>query len=163
MPEEKLGNKKVKDISSLIVKNAATLNKDASMDELLEKIIEDTRSRHVYIVDENSNLLGSVRLNNVVEYLFPNTTLLETSNNMFVMKFLSYSSAKLVEDIMINSPSFVYEETSLSEMVQIMIREKVNELPVIDQNRKIIGEVNILEVISYYTKFIKKATKPLID
>jgi len=33
-----------------------------------------------------------------------------------------------------------------------MIREKVNELPVINQNHQIIGEVNFLEVIDYYLK-----------
>ncbi len=161
MPEEKLAKIKVKDISSLVVKKAAILNKNASIDELLEKIIEDTNSRHVYIVDENSKLVGSVRLNSVVEYLFPTATLLRSKDNFNFMQFLSLSSVKSVEKIMIKFPNFVYEETSLSEMVQIMTREKVNELPVIDKAKKVIGEVNILEVISYYVMFLKKSQKPI--
>jgi len=65
---------------------------------------------------------------------------------------MHYSSSKVVKDIMKTNPNYVYEDSLLSEMIAIMVREKVNELPVIDKDRKIIGEVNFLKVIAYYLK-----------
>jgi len=50
------------------------------------------------------------------------------------------------------NPNFVYPETKLSKMIEIMIKENVDELPVLDKEMKVIGEVNSLEIISYIKK-----------
>jgi CBS domain-containing protein len=63
---------------------------------------------------------------------------------------MEYSAAKLAKDIMNTSPIYVFEDTPLAEMITIMTREKINELPVVDKKQKIIGEVNVLEIIAKY-------------
>jgi len=71
MPEEKLANKKGKGVRQLISVDPSILSEDRSLRELLEEIIKDTRFRHVYIVNNNNELSGSVRINNTIQYLFP--------------------------------------------------------------------------------------------
>ena len=150
MPEKSLSSVMVKDVQHLIVENPSILTTEASISDLLDKIVEDTRSRHVYVVDAENQLVGSVRLNNTLEYLFPTITLIDNLERPHISSFLDYSSAKKVADIMNPNPFFVYKETMLSETIKIMVREQVNELPVIDSKKKIIGEVNVLEIITYY-------------
>ena len=152
MPEEKLAKIKVKDIRDIIVQNPATIDQDSSLEELLSKILEDSSSRHVYVINEKNKLIGSVRLNNTIMYLFPTAALMEDSEFFSVSDFMEYSSAKKVKDIMNRVCSYAFEDMYITEMIRIMIKEKVNELPVINKNFEIIGEVNVLEIISFYLK-----------
>ena len=46
---------------------------------------------------------------------------------------------------------FLKENSSVLEMIDIMVDNKVNELPVVDNNKRIIGEVNFLELIKYFS------------
>lgn len=152
MPEEQLINKRVKEIRGLICKSPSVLHENSSLLDLLREIIKDTRSRHVYVVNDQDKLVGSVRVKNTIQYLFPSLTLLQESKAMQISSYLDYSTATSVKDIMTTIPEYVYETTTLAELITIMVREQVNEVPVIDKDRRIIGEVNFLEIIAYYLK-----------
>ncbi len=152
MFEEKLSQVTVKSISNLIVKKPALVTPDSSIEDMMRAVIEDTRSRHAYVVDADGRLIGAVRVNNIIQYLFPSTVLLEIDGSPRVSSFLEYSNATKVKDIMNTRPKHVYETTTLSKMVRIMMEEKINELPVVDRAMKVIGEVNLLEIIAYSLK-----------
>ena len=150
MPESKLSKVKVKDIMDMIVKKPTLVKPNDTITEVLKKIINDPKSRHAYIVDNNLKLIGALRINNIIAYLFPSEVFIDDNSSIPVSSFVEYTNAKQISDIMNNDPSFVYPDTDLKEMVRIMLSEKVNELPVFDKNKKVIGEVNILELIAYY-------------
>ena len=152
MPEEKLSKIKVKDIMHLIVKKSATISKDSSLDQLLSKILEDTTSRHVYVVNEGNKLIGSVRLNNILKFLFPAISLQENTDVFEIGSYMEYSNAQKVEDVMNTVCSYTFDDTMISDVIRIMIREKTNELPVVDKEFRVIGEINVLEIIMYYLK-----------
>jgi CBS domain-containing protein len=152
MNEEFLANSQVKDIRNLIDANPAIVTPETSIHVTMQKIIDDTRSRHAYIVDENNVLIGSIRVNNVIQYLFPTYSLLQDQETFKIGSFMEYTTAQKASDIMNPKPVFVYEDTLLSEMISIMMRERVNEMPVVDKQLHVIGEVNILKIIAYYLK-----------
>lgn len=156
MPEKMLSKVRVKDIRHLIVEKPPTTSKYTPIELLLDIIIKDTRTRHVYIVNDQNALIGSVRLNNIIQFLFPSILLTDTVDLHSVTSFLDNIFAKKTEDIMNKNPAFVFEDSLLSDMIKIMHKEKVNELPVLDSNMKIIGEVNVLEIITYYRTNYKK-------
>jgi len=147
--EEKLAKAQVADINELIVNNPAIVREDTPINEMLESIIKDTRSRHAYVVDKHNKLIGSIRINNVIQYLFPSTILKEQQNSPKVGSFMDYLNAKVASDIMSMRPNYVFKDTSLDKMVDLMIEDKSNELPVVNKDMEVIGEVNVLEVIAY--------------
>ena len=148
--EKRLSEAKVKDIMYAIVKDPTVVSENESISDVLKKILKDARSRHAYIVDDSGKLIGSLRINNIIAYLFPSLVFTDEISAFPVSTFVEYTNAKAVKDIMNNDPSYVYKDTTLKEMVKIMIEEKINELPVVDKNLKVIGEVNIMELIAYY-------------
>jgi Mg/Co/Ni transporter MgtE len=119
------------------------------MDVLMDKINEDLKTRHVYVVDEDNKLIGSVRMNSIVQYLFPMGAVL--SAGVFSADHLKVNlfSTK-VSDIMKKDPFSVKEESELASVAVIMIKEKINELPVVDDDMKLIGQVNVYEMIEAY-------------
>ncbi len=153
--QEKLYETKVKDIRKFIVKDPTLAKPEETINSVLKKIIADVRSRHAYIVDSQGKLIGSLRINNIIAFLFPSVFFMDEYTSIPVSSFVDYTNAKLVKDIMNSDPSFVYEDTPLKDMVKIMLEEKINELPVVDKDKKVIGEVNVMELITYYLQISK--------
>lgn len=145
----KLGKMKVSDIRHVLVENAATINQADSVDDLLKKVIEEPRTRHVYVVDDNGKLVGSVRMNTIVQYLFPVAAVVSLGSSYPQDDFLAFRAQK-VTDLMKSDPFYVQEDDTLSHMALILMQEKINELPVVDANKKVIGQVNMYEAIRAY-------------
>lgn len=144
-----LSTVKVADIRNLIVDVPTVLKQEATISELLHTMIDDYRTRHVYVVDDEGKLIGSVRMNMVVQYLFPMETVMETVWPNFEDMFINFS-ARTVKEIMKKNPFYVYESDTLSDMAKILMKEKINELPVVDKDMKLIGQVNVYEAIKSY-------------
>lgn len=143
---DQIRNTQVGAIRTLLVKDAAVVRRGDPVNSVISKLLENPVSRHVYVTDENDRMVGSIRLNQIIEYVFPfETVWLEEDYDKYINIFYKETA----EELMVEDFSHVYNETTLSEMVTIMNREKVNELPVLDENNKIIGEVNFLEVLRF--------------
>lgn len=144
-----LGRKKVSDVQHLLVKNPTLVREDDDLDSVCASIVHDSKTRHVYVVDANNKFLGAIRMNKMVEYLFPYTALVEKSAKVLKGKAAS-PDAKCAADVMGERNLFVKEKTSLSEVARIFMREQINELPVVDDNMNITGQINFYEIIIGY-------------
>lgn len=141
-----VNKKTVSDICDLIVKEATIIYENETIGTLFHKMIEDQRTRHVYVVDKKDVIVGSVRLNDLVDLILP--YLQNLDNNMF-NKFISDFSSKPVSSIMLKDFLHIKNDTNLSDMISQMLAHRINELPIVDDNNKIIGEVNFLEFIKF--------------
>jgi len=119
-----LGRMAISEVRNLIVKEPTTIKLDDEMDELIKKINESLKTRHVYVVDENHKLIGSVRMNSIVQYLFPMAAILSAGITSTTRLNVNLFSVK-VADLMKTDPFSVKESTSLSEMAIIMIKEQI--------------------------------------
>jgi len=151
MPERILEKMLVEDIMNLVASDAAVLGPDDSIQSLLGAIIKDPRTRHVYVVDASGVLIGSVRMNSVIRHLFPFTSFMVQRRHLG-QRIPVDMSPSCVGDMMNSSPSYVQKGTTLVDVAAIMIQEQVNELPVVDEAMHVVGEVNMLEVITGYLK-----------
>jgi len=89
----------------------------------------------------------------IVEYLFPFETMVEHGTEMSIGQLANFE-AETVKDIMNESPSFVKKSAFLGDMAGILLQEKINELPVVDDDMRVVGQINIYEVIMSYLKEI---------
>ncbi|MCK5687150.1 CBS domain-containing protein [bacterium] len=138
----------VKDIYHLIVDEPSIIDENCNMEELFFKISENPITRHVYMTNENNELSGSIRLINIAEYLFPDVVFdIPTMTSPITMyeKLL----AETPYEIMNLDPISVSMETCITEVIELMIQNHIAELPVVDKQKYIIGEVNMMEVIKY--------------
>lgn len=61
----------VSEIRELLVKDATVVHKGDSVDLVIDKLLENPISRHVYVTDGNNKMVGYIRMNNIIEYIFP--------------------------------------------------------------------------------------------
>lgn len=139
----------VSDVWGLVVKNPSTIGPDAPLVELLEKMVEDTRTRHVYVVDEQRCLVGVVRMTTVTEQLFPLQALGAEMSESHLFRHVNLGG-ETVREIMNKKPRTVRADTGLHELARVLIEEKITELPVIDEANSLIGQVNMYEIIKAY-------------
>ncbi len=150
--ERFLADARVADVRDLVVSEAPTIVPEAEIPELLAKMLEDPRCRHVYVVDGSGALVGSVRLDAVAKYLFPYTTMSISAFFPSVSRLLTQFTARKVSDIMDPRPRSVDDNVLVPDAVRIMWEEKTSELPVVDEKQRVVGEIDLLEVIAAYVE-----------
>ncbi len=134
---------KVKSVRSLITKIASVVKKDDDPMTIAKAIVSDPKTRSVYVVDNDNKLLGIIPVINFAQYLF---------YEYVPDEFLYYKAVKPLEiikaeDIMLPS-AYVKENDSLETAFQKMFTENLKELPVVDDNLHVIGDLNILELVT---------------
>ena len=146
-----LNDLKVGDVLNLVVENPSSIEPDAPLVELLDKILEDTRTRHVYVVDENKKLLGVVRMITVIGVLFPLQAIGAEMSDPQLFSHINLDG-KTVREIMKSEFISVRLDTRLQDMAAILLKEKITELPVVNENNQLIGQVNMYEIIQIYLR-----------
>ena len=93
----------VEDIWELVVDNPSTIGPDAPLAEFLEKMVEDTRTRDVYVVDKQRLLLGVVRMPTVNGLMFPLQALVAEMSEPYLFRHVNLGG-QTVRDVMNKEP-----------------------------------------------------------
>jgi CBS domain-containing protein len=141
-----LASLKVRDIEHLLVIEPAWVLETAAVEEVMEKMIADLRTRWVYVVDERKRLLGGVSMNAVVEILFPLEAIIERPDSLYEAYFPKIS-AKTAGELMLAPIPCVSDEITLAKLADLLLSNKMNEMPVVDSDNVLKGEVNVCEII----------------
>ncbi len=138
---------RVKSVRTLITKSASTVKKDADAMEIARAIVKDPKTRSVYVVDGDNKLLGIIPVINFTQYLF---------YEYVPDEFLYYKAVMPIEEITAEDimlpPVYVKEDDTLDTAFQKMFSENLKELPVVDDEMHVIGDLNILELVVAWIK-----------
>jgi CBS domain-containing protein len=147
----------VNDVFDLIVKGATTVSVEDTMSDVIEGMLGNPVSRKVYVVDRQGKLLGMVNTDTVLRLIGYRTGVRELGAMSFY-RFLRDMFKEKVSTLM--SPTrAVTKENSLKDALDIMIRDHVNDLPVVDAEGRIIGELVSLELFLKGRELFAKDSK----
>jgi CBS domain-containing protein len=148
MEEERL----VKDI---MVKEVITIQKDASVEELSELLINNKISG-VPVVDTGGKLVGIATEGDLIikdsDLHFPryfkllDSIIYLESLNKFKKNLKKFLGTK-VEDVMTAEIKTVKEETQITEAANIMIKYNINRVPVLDSKDELVGIVTRADIV----------------
>ena len=140
----------------LIVERPVIVHKDESLPELVLAITTDPKTRSIYVVDDNERLIGMITIHDIINVAFPTLATLDT---------LGYRASKLLSmktagDMITGAPIYAKDDEPLEGVLQRMIDYNIEELPVVDDNLHVIGEINLLEMlIVWLEKLVTKEFK----
>ncbi len=148
MEEERL----VKDI---MVKEVITIQKDASVEELSELLINNKISG-VPVVDADGKLAGIATEGDLIikdsDLHFPryfkllDSIIYLESLNKFKKNLKKFLGTK-VEDVMTAEIKTVKEDTQITEAANIMIKYNINRVPVLDSKDELVGIVTRADIV----------------
>ncbi|HHT75922.1 MAG: CBS domain-containing protein [Methanomassiliicoccaceae archaeon] len=142
--EKKFSELLVGDVAAKLVQTAATVGPKASIREVIEKMIANPLSRKVYVVDEQGRYIGTVNTETILRLIGYRVGVRKDGGISF-MRFLLDALKEEAGHIMVKG-STVCKDTKLTTALDIMVNEHLNDLPVVDENGVLIGELNSLEL-----------------
>lgn len=138
----------VGDVWKLVEEKPTIILADEPLVKVLKKIVKRGLRDTVYVVTKSQRLCGTVSMRALLTQLFPLQAVGEDGGAGARFHF----GAVTVGEIMNLKPRYVTTATPLSEMARIMMRERVNELAVVDERMRLRGEVNVAELFSGYLR-----------
>ncbi len=141
--------------SDIMTKEVITIKKDASIGELSEILVKNKISG-LPVVDDNARIIGIVTEADIIvkdtELHFPryfkllDAIIYLESLNKFKANLQKHIATR-VEDIMTVKVKTIKADTPVSEIADLMLSLKVNRLPVVDDNDKVIGIVTRADIV----------------
>ena len=144
----------VGDVIDILVGKPAVVKKDALLKDAIEVITNNETSWKVYVVDESNKLIGVITIETLLRQVGYLVGVRETGMISF-FKFLSGVFKENVVDFM-EKPVRINKGHKILEALQTMVEYHLNDLPIIDDDERLIGELHSLEILKYAKNIFEK-------
>jgi len=134
---------KIKTMRKLVTPYPVFVFKDTPADEIADVFICNPKLRSVYVVDENLKLIGKVTLSTLIKNEFQD--LIPESLDYF--ESLQFIGEKTAEELMI-PPVYVKDDDTLKTAFLEMYKHNLEELPVVDDERHLVGNIDLIELLT---------------
>lgn len=136
-------SEKIKDMRMLVSPYSGFVEKNASLDDIAKMMIGNPNLKSIYVIDDEQKLVGRVTLKILIKHEFIN--LLPSSFDYFdALEFIGDKSA---EELMVK-PFFVKDNDTLKTAFIKMYENDLEELPVVDDNLHLIGNIDLIELLT---------------
>jgi CBS-domain-containing membrane protein len=126
------------------------VRREDSLERLAHLAVENTGCRVLSVVDDGGRLVGVVPVRVLVNDIFlkivPEEFLGEIVDMDAVMKYAEHVGARTAGDIMLE-PVAVRRDETVRDAFRRMHDAKLNGLPIIDDERRVVGHVDQLELL----------------
>ena len=113
------------------------------IDELGGAIQWHRHSRQLYVVDEQDRLLGNITLERLVMYVFASSH----GSSMNPRHVMGLITCKYAEDLMTEGTLTAQMDDRIEEVLDRMVDSHVDEVPVIDENRQVLGDLTMIDLL----------------
>ncbi len=137
----------VRDLLPFSQTEPAVVTEDASLREVAQKMVEDPRTREVYVVDEEGRFVGVITLRRLARWAFAFARELPGDASTSPTELLDFLSAETAGDLALRKPAYVRLDDPLETLLRVMFRYDVNEIPVVSPEGRIVGNLNMLEIL----------------
>ena len=126
----------------LVTPHPVFVSKGASTDEIAKALIANPRLKSVYVVDDKLKLIGKITLKTLIKHEFMGLV----PRNFSYFGALEFFGKKTAESLMV-SPIYVKDNDTLKTAFVKMYENDLDELPVVDEKLKLIGNIDLLELL----------------
>jgi CBS domain-containing protein len=135
----------VSDVADKLIVEPSTVSQDANIKRLIDVMLEDPVARKVYVVNPEGKLVGMVTTETILRLIGYRVGV--RTGTLSFYKFLRDTLKEEVRDVM-ESPISIKAESKLTDALLKMLEEHMNDIPVVDDEGRIVGELNSLELFS---------------
>ncbi len=143
----------IEDIYEILADKPAIVKEDSILSDAVEAITKSSSSRKVYVVDSDGKLKGVITIETLLRHVGYKVGVREAGMISF-FKFLSGIFKEKAVEIM-DVPVMVTKRHRVLDALQKMVEYHLNDLPIVDDEEKIIGELHSLDIL-LQTKYIFK-------
>lgn len=137
-------NRTVRELMAFCQSKPTIVHLDVHLRDVAEQLIENPATREVYLVDADDRFYGVISVRRLAHFVFTHHVPHEPSTT----ELLDLVSARSAQDLALKKVVCVTEDDSLESLVSLMFRSEIDEIPVVDARRSIVGKIGMLELIA---------------
>ena len=140
----------VKDIMKNTESGIPFVEKNADITSILSTL---NKKKHVWVVDskENLHLQGVITESDTLMLFSPPITPMQSFDKP-ALQSLQYGLTTTAEEIMSKNPVKVSANEKVKDIIIIMKQHNIKQIPVVDENDKLLGEITLHHFINKYNK-----------
>lgn len=135
----------VEDFLGDVVSKAVTVSTEATLREALDAILASGATRKAYVLDANGVLKGTLSVETLMRHV-ANRIGARPPGVIPWMKFVRDMESDNVVDFMAK-PTPVTRRTLITDIVRKVVMEHLNDFPVLEDDGRLIGEVNTFNLL----------------
>jgi CBS domain-containing protein len=149
--EDPMGNRylttsaRIADLARQSGPRPLTVAPDNALKALLGTLAQARGTGQVYVVDAGGRLCGSLSLLTLLEQKFPLVALTADTGKKIPSR---KRGCTLAREVMRLRPLHLTSETRVLDAVRIMLRERVTELPVVDERMRFLDELTAAQILA---------------
>lgn len=138
--------KKIEEVAaSLQGRELPVIHENAELKEIVEGMINFGHSRILYVVDDEGRLLGTISLGTLVRHVFSRSH----EPKIHPRRLMTSITMENARHMMQKHPVFAKRGEEIRIVVDRMIRSNVKEIAIIDDERKIVGDITMLDLLEF--------------
>lgn len=122
----------------------ATVGESASLRDAIDAILR-SETRKVYVLDGEGRVAGTITFETLLRHAGYRLGVRKSGITSF-LKMLGEIGGEKVTEVMI-TPAKVLEEELLVNATRLMVEHHLNDLPVVDGDGRLVGELNGLDIL----------------
>ncbi len=140
----------------------ALVRPDDDLEEVVRIILQSPKTMSAYVVDEDGKLIGVITIWDILQATVahdPDTINSGSPSILFDKEFLErYAFSEKAKDLM-REPVCVDLTHSLRRAYKLMVEHGLTEIPVVDNQGRIIGDLTLLELLEAAWNLDRKGEK----
>ena len=131
-----------------------SVREDEAIETAIRQFVKQPDVHTLFIVDDHQKLKGMVKLHYILNWVklklgmdISNHTNMRLGGTSQAFEIMKLCQSQTIGDIISPAVS-VKEDDTLQDALHIMVHEQLVELPVVDKNEKLIGEVKLTQLLS---------------
>ncbi len=144
----------VEDVHEVMIGKPAVVKEDAILKDAVDSMTQNLISRKVYVVDDEEKLKGVITIETLLKQVGYRVGVREAG----VISFFKFLSGVFKENVIefMEKPVTVTNRHKVLDALRMMVEHHLNDLPVIDDENRIVGELNSLEILAEAKKIFEK-------
>lgn len=138
---------RVRDAEKLVSTEPILIREEASIYETVERLIDTRHARCAYVVDLQGRLVGIVTLKALVEHIFAHHYFGDKGQKGSQYEIVHTESAL---QLAAGQPVYVTPDESLDQAVEKILNRGLEEIPVVDDEGVVTGDINLLDLLSVW-------------
>jgi CBS domain-containing protein len=134
----------------MLTTEPVVINQSDSLEAIAQRAVENPNCRVISVIDEDGRLVGLVPVRMLVNDIFlkivPEEFLGEIADLDAALEYAQHIAARTAADIMIEPVSVRPDET-VRTAFEVMHHNRMNGLPITDDDRHVIGYLDMLELL----------------
>jgi CBS domain-containing protein len=122
------------------------VREDVVILDVLEKILGHPHTRLVYVLDEDGGYRGTISLGILIRHLFPHGF----EPAIHARHLIPMITCARARDIMDREMLYAQVDDDVESVLKRMIDAGVKEIAVLDQEKKLIGDLTMLDLLKHY-------------